>query len=416
MKNLVYRPDYMRLLEEYRDTPQIKVLTGIRRCGKSSLLELFTDTLEQDGIPDSNILFLKCDSVQVPLDADCNWLEKHIVDFLENADPHQAIYCLFDEIQNIPEWERVIRRLQTDGNTNLYITGSNADLLSSDLATHLSGRYVELPVYPLSFSEYISFVSDLIGEQRPVDDEFDSYLRYGGMPGLFNIKNLDQEAITRELQAIHDTVILNDVTKRFAIRDVTLLEKLVRYVFSTSGNLFSTRSIVNTLRSGGQRVYSETIESYIDALSRAYLLYPIEQSGIQGKDILRPLRKFYAPDTGLRNLEIGFKRQDIGFQLESVVRMELARRGYSVSIGSPITGEIDFVASRNDEVLYIQVCQSFLDNKVVERETKPLLSVRDSFPKMILTTDRIGLGTTPEGIHIVNIIDWLLKKDPHTIS
>lgn len=411
MNDLVYRPDYMHLLEGYQDTPQIKVLTGIRRCGKSSLLELFTDALKQDGIPDSNILFLKCDSAQVPLNADCDWLENHIVDFTKSIEPHQAVYCLFYEIQNIPEWERVIRRLQTEGNVNLYITGSNADLLSSDLATHLSGRYIELPVYPLSFSEYISFISDLTGKQRSLEDEFDSYLRYGGMPGLFNIKNLTQESITRELQAIHDTVILNDVTKRFAIRDVALLEKLVRYIFSTSGNLFSTRSIVNTLQSSGQRVYSETIEAYIDALCRAYLLYPIEQNGIQGKDILRPLRKFYAPDTGLRNLEVGFKRQDIGFQLESIVRMELARRGYSVSIGSLITGEIDFVASKNDETFYIQVCQSVLDDKVIERETKPLLAVRDSFPKMILTTDRIGLGTTPEGIRIINIIDWLLKKD-----
>ncbi len=406
---LVPRPFYQHMLENYRDTPQIKVLCGVRRCGKSTLLEMLFHELA-GVVPQENILFLRCDSSDVPLNPTAEWLEERVQMVQKASNPSQRCYFLFDEIQEIHEWEKVVRRLHADQASDVYLTGSNAFLLSSDLATYLSGRYVELPVFPLSFKEYAAFSESVALSDGDADVLFESYMRYGGMPGLFHLREQDSGSIYRELQAIHDTVILNDVAKRFDIRDIELLERLVRYVFSTSGNLFSTRSIVSSLQSAGRKVYADTIETYIDALKRAYLLYPCEQEGIQGKDVLRPLRKFYAPDTGLRNLEIGFKRQDIGFQLESIVRMELERRGCKASVGTLKVGEIDFVARRGDRLWYIQVAQSVVDESALERELAPLRLVADAHPKLVLTLDRIGLGILPDGIQIINLIDWLLER------
>lgn len=411
MEKLVMRPHYMDALNQYLGTSQVKVLSGVRRCGKSSLLKMLNMQLLSSNVPAKNILYLRCDSSDVPLNADVEWLESEVHSSMASSESTHKTYLLLDEVQEIAGWEKVVRRLHTDRLADVYITGSNASLLSSDLATYLSGRYVEIPVFPLSFSEYIQFLKELDAPMaESEDDEFETYLRYGGMPGLFELKDRNQAQISRELQSIHDTVILNDVAKRFDIRDIELLEKLVRFAFSTSGNLFSTRSIVNALQSSGRKAYSETIDSYIRALAKAFLLYPCEQEGLLGKNVLRPLRKLYAPDTGLRNLEIGFKRQDIGFQLESVVRMELARKGYSVHVGALNCGEIDFVATKNDERLYIQVAQSISDENVLRREITPLLATGDAFPKTILTTDRIGLGTTPEGVAIENLAEWLLKS------
>lgn len=409
MAATIVRPHYMNLLAEYQETPQIKVLTGVRRCGKSTLLEMFKHRIEES-VPPENLYFLRCDSADVPLNPTADWLNEETKTVLKSADPGYNVYFFFDEIQEIPEWEKVIRRLYTEQRSDIYITGSNAFLLSSDLATYLSGRYIEIPVFPLSFLEYTAFAAARGTEGTVADALFEKYMRYGGMPGLFELRDQNTAAITRELQAIHDTVILNDVAKRFEIRDIELLEKLVRYVFSTSGSLFSTRKITNAIHSTGRKVYSDTIEAYLDALKRAFLIYPCEQEGLKGKDILRPLRKIYAPDTGLRNLEIEFRLQDLGFQLESVVRMELARRGYTVSIGTLKKGEVDFVARREDRLIYIQVTQSMIEPSVLERELMPLKTIADAHPKMILTLDRIGLGTTPDGIRVVNLIDWLLDS------
>ena len=401
-------PAYLNTLIEYLDTEPIKVLSGVRRCGKSTLLEMLYEHLKAS-VPAENLVLLKCDSSNVPLNASAEWLDDHVQQLMKKANSDHRIYFLLDEVQEIDSWERVIRRIHTDKNTDVYITGSNAFLLSSDLATYLSGRYIEIHVYPLSFKEYVSFSRELGNEANGEDALFAEYMRYGGMPGLFGLRKWSEDGIALELQSIHDTVILNDVAKRFEIRDIDLLEKLVKYLFSTSGNLFSTRSIVGALNSSGRKVYAETIDSYIDALRRAFLIYQCEQEGVQGKSLLRPMRKFYAPDTGLRNLEIGFASKDIGFQLESIVAIELARRGFKFAVGSLKEGEIDFVASKRDERLYIQVSQSVMEASTLEREICPLEFVGDSFPKFVLTLDRIGLGVRSDGIKVMNLIDWLLQ-------
>lgn len=405
------RPHYQALLERYRETEFIKVLKGIRRCGKSTLLDLFIDDLLARGIPASNIFRKRFDEFGLPINLSAADLQNEIAAALSSCDESQTFYVFLDEVQMVEGWERVVRGLHSRPLTDLYLTGSNAYLLSSDLATLLSGRYVELDIYPLSFREYVDFHTQTNGKQpAETDAVFAEYLRYGGMPSLFALKEPLEEDIARELTGIYNTVILKDVAQRFEIRDYALLEKLVAYVFSTSGNLFSVKSIVNYLKSAGVRSSYETIDGYLYALEQALILYGIAQSGVQGKELLRPQKKYYPVDTGLRNLSTGFALRDIGFQLENVVFIELQRRGFRVSVGALEKGEIDFVAQRRDDRRYLQVSDSLSAETTLERELAPLRVLRDSFPKLIITTDRLHLGTTDEGIRVVNIVDWLMDE------
>lgn len=408
MKNRYERPEYSILLDRYRDAEQLKVLTGVRRCGKSTLLELYRQKLLNEGVPEENVVYLRFDEFGMPLNMDAQAVQDILEKAFAGASPGM-VYVFLDEIQVISDWEKIVRNLHTRADTDVYITGSNAYLLSSDLATYIVGRYIEIKVFPLSFKEYIDFCRQA-GKHTEGDtfDLFRRYLRYGGMPTLFALRNDDEQDIARELSAIYDSVIMGDVARRFSIRDYALLGKLVRYVFSTSGNLVSVQNVVNYLKSGGEKTTFQTIENYLYALQQAFILSSAAQSGLQGKKILRPLQKYYVVDTGLRNLSIGFALRDIGYQLEGVVYIELLRRGFSVAVGSLRDSEIDFVASRNDEVLYIQVCESIGSDATLERELAPLRKVRDSFPKIILTTDRLHIGTTPDGIKVEYLPDWLL--------
>lgn len=404
------RPRYQALLERYRDTEFIKVLKGIRRCGKSTLLDLFATSLRAQGVPESNLFRKRFDEFGAPLNLSAENLQEEISQALAAADNTQMFYVFLDEVQMVPGWERVVRGLHTHPGVDAYITGSNAYLLSSDLATLLSGRYVELDIYPLSFKEYQSFCMQTGRASVGKMELLSEYLRYGGMPSLFALKNPLEEDIARELSGIYNTVILNDVAQRFQIRDYALLEKLVTYVFSTSGNLFSVKSIVNYLRSAGVKASHETIDGYLYALEQALILYGVTQDGLQGKALLRPQKKFYPVDTGLRNLAIGFALRDVGFQLENAVFVELLRRGYRVSIGVVGTAEIDFVAQRRGERLYVQVCDALTAESTFERELSPLRAVQDAYPKYLITSDQLHIGTTEDGIQIVNVADWLLEE------
>lgn len=411
-QSFIPRPHYDRLLAETLDTPSIKVLTGIRRCGKSTLLKILVKALLEDGVPQQSILYRKLDSYDVPLEPDATWLDGLLADALTARDASAPLYVFLDEIQQVDGWERPIRRLYESSAARIYLTGSNAFLLSSDLATYLSGRYVEIPVFPLSFREYLSFAAAFGGQAESDLDEvalFSCYLRFGGMPGLFAAAAFTEESATRELSAIRDTVLLNDVAKRFNVRDIDLLEKLLRYTYSTSGNLFSANRVAGALTSMGKKTSVDTVDAYLGALRSAFALYECQQAGLKGKEVLRPRRKYYAPDGGLRNLETGFSMQDIGFQLEGVVFMDLRRRGYEVSVGALPAGEIDFVARRRSEKLYVQVCETLLDEATRSREVAPLDAVGDSYPKMILTRDDASVGITPSGVRIVSLQQWLLE-------
>lgn len=405
---MIQRPSYQRILEEYRDTEQVKVLQGVRRCGKSTLLEMFRGSLVEDGVNPGNVFHKRLDALGEPLDYSAQALLDDMVAALQASDRNQRFYAFVDEIQDVEGWERVIRRFHTERGVDVYLTGSNAHMLSSDLATHLSGRTTRIDVFPLSFGEYLEFVRASDGKSPDPDAAFPEYLSYGGMPSIFSFKERKRELVQRELSSITDTVLFNDVAMRVGLRDAALLDKLVTYLFSTSGNLFSARKVTGALRSAGRKASVETIENYIAAIEQAYILYACPQTGIMGKEVLSPLRKFYPVDTGLRNLAIGFAQRDIGAQLENVVFVELLRRGHVSEVGASPTSEVDFVARRYDEKQYIQVCASLLEEGVFQRELAPLRKIADGFPKIVLTLDRSRTGITEDGIRIVSLVDWLL--------
>ena len=408
---LIRRPDYEQKVMRYFETPLIKVLTGVRRCGKSSILKLVAQEAIRRGADERNVVMLRLDELGMPFNVTSEWLAETIDARLQLAGTERMAYVFLDEIQDVPEWERVVRQLQTRRNTDIYLTGSNAYMLSSELSTMLSGRYVEIAVNPLSFGEYLNFKHQHGMGIGSTSESFAEYLRFGGMPGQFDFAGRDRETMLAFLEGIFDSVLLNDVAKRAQVSDIDLLEKLVSYLFGTSGNLFSTKKIADTLTSAGRKTAPRTIDNYIDALEHALIMREAPQFRLKGKSALNPKRKFYPADTGLRNFAAGFPTDDIGFQLENVVFNELFKRGYTMSVGT-LSGnpEIDFVARKvTGERLYVQVTQSLLDDSVYERELAPLRMAADSFPKIVLTLDGFRTGITREGIRIQGLIDWLLE-------
>lgn len=403
----INRPRYQRILDSLRETEPVKVLQGVRRCGKSTILAAFRDRLLADDVAPQNIFYRRFDEFGLPLEQSAENLMSDLQTAFKAANPTVTMYVFLDEIQEVEGWERVVRRLHARPGTDVYITGSNAHILSSDLATLLSGRQASVMVHPLSFEEYLAFrkAFDMDGSEEAA---FADYLRFGGMPSLFTLRDRSIESISRELSSIMDTVVLNDVARRLKLRDVALLQRLITYLFATAGNLFSTNKVVGALASARRKTSSETIDNYIDALEKAYVISETSQTGLQGKQLLAPQRKIYPVDQGLRNLVTHFSAEDTGFQLENVVHNELTRRGYTVEVGTLRVGEVDFVARRNDEVVYVQVCATMLDPATRERELKPLRAITDAFPRRVITLDRFGLGTTEDGIQVVNAIDWLL--------
>lgn len=405
----INRPRYQRILDSLRETEPVKVLQGVRRCGKSTILAAFRDRLLADDVAPQNIFYRRFDEFGLPLEQSAENLMSDLQTAFKAANPTVTMYVFLDEIQEVEGWERVVRRLHARPGTDVYITGSNAHILSSDLATLLSGRQASVMVHPLSFEEYLAFrkAFDMDGSEEAA---FADYLRFGGMPSLFTLRDRSIESISRELSSIMDTVVLNDVARRLKLRDVALLQRLITYLFATAGNLFSTNKVVGALASARRKTSSETIDNYIDALEKAYVISETSQTGLQGKQLLAPQRKIYPVDQGLRNLVTHFSAEDTGFQLENVVHNELTRRGYTVEVGTLRVGEVDFVARRNDEVVYVQVCATMLDPATRERELKPLRAITDAFPRRVITLDRFGLGTTEDGIQVVNAIDWLLRS------
>lgn len=410
--NYIEREDLMHALRAHRGTQAVKVLVGVRRCGKSTLLGHYAKSLIDEGVPERNVFIKRFDSFDVPLDYDAEQLYRDLQNAVERSEPGM-FYVFLDEIQEVGGWEKVVRRLHTRELTDVYITGSNAYLLSGELATYLAGRYVAVPVFPLSFREYSTYAASLDVRQTQ-EHLFASYMMFGGMPGLYadgDVREVNQGKAAEILGAIYESVVVKDVATRYGVRDMATLEKLSRYLFSTSGNLFSTNKVVGTLRSAGIGIASATAENQIDALEKAFIIYGCEQSRIRGKELLRPQRKYYPVDNGFRNLANGFNGADQGAQLEGIVFMELKRRGYTVAIGALPDAEIDFVARRDSDTVYIQVTLNMTDEATRARELAPLRRLNSAFPRTVLTLDRFGLGVTEEGIRIVNVIDWLLGAE-----
>lgn len=405
MTGYIARDKLTDTLRSHRNTQEIKVLTGVRRCGKSTLLEHYAQSLLDDGVPASNIFTRRFDSFDTPIGYSATDLHADLMQATQEARPG-PFYVFLDEIQDVPGWEEVVRRLHSREDTDVYITGSNAQLLSGELATHLTGRYITIPVYPLSFDEYQRH-HRAPGTTDSTDQLFSKYMMFGGMPGLFVTGQPDQDKATEILTSIYESIVMKDVAGRYGIRDIATLEKLSRYLFSTSGNLFSVNKVANTLASAGANASYATVDNQISALERSFIVYSAQQERMRGKELLRPQRKFYPVDNGFRNLATGFNGSDRGAQLEGIVFMELQRRGYDVTIGSLPDGEIDFIAKRGNDKQYIQVTLNMTEEQTRERELAPLRRLGDAFPRTVLTLDWHSEGMTDEGIHITNVMDWL---------
>ena len=391
---MVKRQQYLDKLIKLRDKQVIKVVTGFRRCGKSTLLIQFRDYLKECGVEDSQIISVNFERLEFEHLLDPHALYKYITERLQ---PDKMNYVFLDEVQMVPEYQKAVDSLFVMENVDVYITGSNAYMLSGELATLLSGRYVEIQMLPLSFAEYWELVG---GDKR---DAWKQYFVNGGLPYTAYIE--DEEIRSDYLSGIYNTVLL-DVVERKKIQDVSLLKSVVRFLFDNIGNTVSSKKISDSLVSFGRKTTSATIENYITALTESFVLYKAGRYDVKGKQHLKSLEKYYVVDTGLRTLLLGNKNSDIGHLIENIVFLELVRRGYSVSIGKVGELEIDFIAEKNGSKVYYQVSASVLDPATFEREITPLRRVQDNYPKFIITMDEISSDN--EGIRQVNVIDFLL--------
>ncbi|MDR0248064.1 MAG: ATP-binding protein [Oscillospiraceae bacterium] len=404
---MVARPQYMERLRAYKDGDLVKVVTGLRRCGKSTLLLLFKQELLASGVDANNIIDINFELMEFDEIRDY----RRFYDLVRGRIPRNGkCYLLLDEIQQVAGWEKAVNSLcaETDIDADVYITGSNAYLLSSDIATLLSGRYVEIKMLPLSFKEFL--LSDHLPADMTVADKFRQYLKYGSLPAVTALPQ-EEPIINEFLLGIYNTVVVKDIVARSGISDVWLLEKIMRYVISNTGNIISSNKISGFLsaQGRGENLKSSTVASYLDALKRAFIVYQADRCDIKGKEQLKTLAKYYVADTGIRNALAGYSDGDIGHVLESVVYFELLRRGYRVFVGKWFDSEVDFLAIRQDTRKYYQVTLSMADESVRKRELAPLAAIKDNYEKTVLSMDKTYI-TDHEGILFRNIIDFLLSE------
>lgn len=431
--SLKKRDFYLNKLIAFQDTEPVKVITGIRRCGKSSLMKLMIRHLRESGISDEQIIAMNFESMEYR-SMDVKSFYNYVC---ERKPADKKAYLFFDEVQRIAEWQDAINSFRVDFPCDIYITGSNAYLLSSEFATYLSGRYVEIKMLPLSFKEFIDFhgytlterksptgkttkkISDSEGNIYDTEELFEAYLKFGGMPGIADV-GLDTDKAMTLLDGIYSTVVLRDILEREKrrgqrqITDADLLRKIIMFLADNIGSNTSVTSIGNTLVNEGLLDSSrktkpavQTVQAYVGALLESYIFYEAKRYDIKGKEYLRTLGKFYIVDIGLRNFLLGLRDVDTGHILENIVYFELLRRGYDTAIGKIGNVEVDFIAANAYEKIYYQVTQTMASEQTKERELRPMMQIRDNYEKVILTMDK-GLYNSVDGIKIVNIIDWLL--------
>ncbi len=404
---MVERTEYLEKIKAWREEDVIKVVTGIRRCGKSTLLQQYRDYLLDTDVSQEQIIFINFEELEYEELLDYHKLYQYITERLVTD---KYTYIFLDEIQKVDEFEKVVDSLQVKDKTDIYITGSNAYMLSGELATLLSGRYVEISMLPLSFEEYSKLKS---GNQEEV---FLEYMRTGGFPYIAQMDGA-KEKTDIYLEGIYNTIIVKDIEERQRrrekdpnkrkITDIALLKNIATFLSGSIGSLISIKSIADYIISSGRKVSANTISDYINALVEAFIFYPVERYDIVGKQTLKMNQKLYIVDMGIRNHILTRRNYDLGFSLENIVFLELLRRGYKVSIGKLGNIEVDFVVEKGGSLHYYQVTASLTDENTFNREMAPLKNIRDNYPKTVLTLDRFSLGDY-EGIEVVNVIDWLL--------
>lgn len=403
---MILREQYMNQIRDFIDKPVIKVITGMRRCGKSVMLQLTRDELTSRGVKENQIFYVNFESLKYEELKDYKKMYLAVSEAAQDAGGR--LYILLDEIQEVPEWEKAVNSFRVDFDCDVYVTGSNAKLLSGELATLLAGRYVEIRVYPLSFAEYLDFAESNEEEKQFTRQEhFANFLRYGGLPGIHQMK-WDENRIMQYLADIYNSVLLKDVIKRNNIRDTALLEGIVKYLMDNIGNTFSAKTISDFLKSQGRKLSTETVYNYLDALEGAFLIHKVPRFDIKGKRILETQEKYYLSDLGLRHAIIGYRNNDIGGVLENVVYLELLRRGYTVNIGKQGVAEVDFIANKTDDRLYVQVSY-VLTEENTNREFDPLEAIADNYEKVVLSTDTL-ISFNRNGVRQKNIVNYLLRE------
>lgn len=399
---MLKRDKYLDQLIEVKDLNLIKVITGVRRCGKSTLLLQYKDYLLENGIKDSDILYMSFESAE--------WYEikdyKDLYNYIKSKYHNKKVYLLLDEVQNVEDWEKAVNSLLVDINCDIYITGSNAYLLSSELTTLLAGRVYTINMYPFSFAEYIQIAP--VGKVQNKYQLFNDYLKFGGMPMLINM-NDNERLKTNYLADIKDVVLKKDIIARNKIKDVVFLDNLLRYMSTVIGTLINPSSISDFMKKNGSNIDNETVDKYLKMIENAYFIYRVPRYELKGKQLLKTQGKYYFVDNGLKNVLAGFSSYDTGSSYENIVYMELLRRGYEVYVGKYNDLEIDFVAVSPTERIYYQVTRSLLSEDVENREKKSLLAINDNYKKIILTMD-ISYNKIIDGIEVKNIVDFLLEN------
>lgn len=397
---MIIRNDYLDKLEPFIDVKLVKILAGIRRCGKSTILEMLKDKLISRNIDKSHIITKKYTSEYYDQSFTSKDMLNELTSFIKDD---QKYYFLLDELQEVDGWEKAINALLEDYNSDIYVTGSNSKLMNSEISTYLTGRYIAIPVYTLSFKEYLTFKNN---PNKSTKEHLLDYIRLGGFP-LVASSNLDEKSTYSIVEDIYNSVVVKDITNRHSITNIDLFNRVVRFIIENVGKTFSANSIANFLKSEKRTISVETIYNYLEWLEKAFIIYRCKRYDLQGKNILKTQEKFYLADQSIKYALYGFNPTSIASMLENLVFLELKRRGYDVSIGKNADKEIDFVATKRDEKLYIQVCREL--PKESDREISNLMEIKDHFPKMIVTLDDFAGGNI-NGIQIVHLSDFLLNN------
>ena len=398
---MIVRPYYLDILRTYRDVPLVKILAGIRRCGKSTILDMLKDDLIGSGVSADHVIHLRYTSEEL----DDGMTAKQMYRDIKGRMPDgQRYYLLLDEVQEVEGWEKAINSLLEDANTDIYVTGSNSKLMSGEISTYLTGRYISIPVFTLSLAEYLEFKRD---SGRTPKELLSEYIRMGGFP-IVALGDLDERSSYQIVEGIYNSVITSDITRRHNIMNFDLFNRVVKYVVENVGKTFSANAIVKFMKSEGRSLSVESVYNYLEWLEKAFVIYRCQRYDMQGKTVLKTQEKFYLADTSLKYCIMGFNPKSVAAMLENIVYFELRRKGYDVYIGKNAAKEIDFVAVRRDERIYVQVCRNLPEES--DREIANLLEIRDHYPKYVVTLDELATGNI-NGVKIVHLADFLLSND-----
>ncbi len=398
--SMIFRSDYMQAIKAFKDKPLVKILTGVRRCGKSTIFLMLREELIKEGVSEKDIIEKRYTDMDIPENITAKQMYDELIEAIGDK---KHCYLLLDEIQEVPDWERAVNNLLECGKADIYITGSNSKLMSSEISTYLTGRYIQIPVFTLSFREYIDFKKD---SRKSKTELLEEYIRFGGFP-IIALGEYEPQQAYQIVNGIYYTVVSRDIVKRHRINKQDLFDRVVKYIIENVGKTFSANSISNFLKSEHRKVSVESIYNYLRWLEQAFIIYPCARYDLQGKNILKTQEKYYLSDVSLKYALLGYNRKMLDSSIENIVFLELKRRGYEVFVGKNETKEIDFVAVRREEKIYVQVCVQIPQNS--DREVGNLMVINDHYPKYVVTLNEMDTGIE-NGIRIVHLVDFLLAE------